>query len=178
MTEIIEQKFNTETIHSEIEYNYASKNESTKKQVIELLHQFPAHFVQGVFERQAENDYMKSDTVLARLNNEIIGCLMFDRTTNEFNWLAVSPVLKIKRTEIAKQLFNQIYTTLEPGTTVHLFVNTEDAYIPGNNSFSGKNFAAARKFYTSMGLELKPENIIKNYYGPGAHVYKVEWNIN
>lgn len=159
------------------DFEIAEKNEKLKSEVFKLLHQYPDHFIPGLFEQAAEQDFEKSDIMVAIRNNQIVGCLMFDRQIKEFNWLAVSKEINDLRAKIAKKLFEKFYPTIEPGTSVHFFVNTEDAYIPGQETFSGKNFESARKLYLSMGLDMKEENIIRNYYGEGAHVYKVEWKI-
>ena len=58
------------------------------------------------------------------------------------------------------------------------YINTEDSYIPGYPSFSGTNFESARNLYRSLGLDMNDRNIIKDYYGEGAHVYRVEWTPN
>lgn len=158
-------------------FEIAEKNEKLKNEIIELLHQYPDHFVPGLFEEVAKQDFDNSDIMVAVRNNRIVGCLMFDRQTNEFNWLAVSKEIEDSKAEIAKKLFENFYPTVEPGTSVHFFVNTEDARIPEQETFSGKNFEPAIKLYRSMGFELNAENIINDYYGKGAHVYKVEWKI-
>ncbi len=155
----------------------AEKNDNLKKRVMELLHQYPDHFVPGLFEEVAEKDFDSSDIMVAKINNQVIGCLMFNRKTNQFNWLAISKTIKREKAEIAKQLFENFYPTIERGTFVHFFVNTEDASIPRQDSFSGKKFEPARRLYKSMGLILDDKNIIKDYYGKGAHVYRVEWKI-
>ena len=155
----------------------AEKNERLKTRVMELLHEWPDQFVHGLFEETAEKDFNESDIAIAIIGDEIVGCLMFNRkTTNEFNWLAVSK--KIERgskAPIAKQLFEKFFSTIESGTTVCFFPNTEDAFISEIESFSGKSFEPARRLYRSMGFELKEENIMLDHYGPGAYVYKVEW---
>ncbi|MBU0649121.1 hypothetical protein KJ969_03435 [Patescibacteria group bacterium] len=161
----------------EIHFEIAKKDEELKNKVMDLLHEYPEHFVHELFEEAAEKDFENSDIMVACQDDEIVGCLMFNRKINEFNWLAVSKKIKEPKTDIARRLFESFYPTIEQGTVVHFFVNTEDAYIPGNKSFSGKNFEAARKLYRSMGLELKKENIVKNKYGRGSHAYKVAWKI-
>lgn len=177
----MENKFekNDYEIKDELRTNFeiAEKNEKLKNEVFKLSHQYPDHFIPGLFEKIAEPDFENSDIMVAVRNNQIVGCLMFDRQTKEFNWLAVSKEIEDSKAEIAKKLFENFYPTIEPGTSVHLFVNTEDAHIPGQETFSGKNFEPARKLYRSMGWDMKEENIIKDYYGEGAHVYKVEWKI-
>lgn len=173
----IEKQNNTPEEAPKPKIEIAEKNDNLKNAVMELLHQYPDHFVSGLFEEAAENDFDVSDIMVAKIDNQIIGCLMFNRKTNEFNWLAISKAIKGPKTEIAKQLFENFYPTIERGTAVRFFVNTEDASIPGQDSFSGKNFKPALKLYKSMGLEFDEKNIIKDYYGEGAHVYKVEWTI-
>ena len=158
-----------------INFEIVQKNDQVKKDVMDLLHQYPDHFVHGLFEQYAEQDFQDSDIVLAHDGNTAIGCLMFNRTTNEYNWLAIKRDIPFSKTEIAKRLFESFYPTIKPGTVVHLFVNTEDAKIPDRPNFSGKNFEPARKLYTSMGLGIKEENRIEDKYGPGAHAYRVEW---
>jgi|SRR3989338_2420440 len=159
----------------EINFKIVEKNESIKKDVMDLLHEYPTHFIPGLFEESAEKDFENSDILVAYDGDMAIGCLMFNRTTKEYNWLAVKRDIKFQRSEIAKRLFESFYPTIEPGTTVVAFLNTEDASIPGQPSFSGQNFEPVRKLYRSMGLEMKEENRVENKYGSGAHVYKVEW---
>ncbi len=159
----------------EINFKIVEKSENTKKDVMDLLHEYPTHFIPGLFEKSAHEDFENSVILVAYDGNTPIGCLMFNRTTNEYNWLAVKKDIKFSKAEIAKRLFESFYPTIESGVEVHFFVNTEDAKIPGQSEFSGKNFEPARKLYRSMGWEMKEENRVENYYGPGAHVYKVEW---
>ena len=159
----------------DINFKIVEKNDEIKGVVMELLHEYPDNFIHGFFEELAEKDFKGSDIMLAYDEDIPIGCLMFNRTTKEFNWLAVKRDIKIRKSEIAKRLFESFYPTIEPGTRVHMFPNTEDASFPGHPSFSGKNFEPARRLYRSMGLEMKEENRVENKYGPGAHAYKVEW---
>lgn len=163
-----------ESIES-IDFFIVEKNNKVKKEVMDLLHEYPQHFVHGLFEQYAENDYQDSDIVVAYNGNEAVGCLMFNRQTNEYNWLAVKKGIPFSKSEIAKRLFESFYPTIEPGTEVHLFVNTEDAQIPDNPNFSGKNFEPARSLYHSMGLEIKEENRVEDKYGEGGHAYRVAW---
>lgn len=156
-------------------FKIIKNNNKAKTIVIELLHEYPNHFIQGLFEPAVEEDFQKSKISIAYLGEQPVGCLIFYPETNEFNWLAVKRGLRLSKTEIARGLFKNFYHIIEQGVKVHLFVNTEDAYIPGYPLFSGKNFEPARRFYKSMGLEIKEDNRIENKYGPGAHVYKVEW---
>lgn len=100
---------------------------------------------------------------------------MLNRVTNEFNWLAVKKDIAFSKIEIAKRLFESFYPTINQDTEVHFFVNTDDAKIPGEQKFSGKNFRAARSLYRSMGLEIKEENRVENKFGTGAHAYRVAW---
>ena len=166
-----EQKESIENVNFEI----VEKSEETKADVMGLLHEYPDHFVHGLFEQYAEQDFQGSDIVVAYDKDAAIGCLMFNRTTNEYNWLAVKKDIKFSKAEIAKRLFESFYPTIESGTKVHFFVNTEDAQIPGQSEFSGKNFESARKLYRSMGLEIKEKNRVEDKYGKGAHAYRVEW---
>jgi len=158
-----------------ISFKIVEKNDITKKEVFYLLHQYPNHFIQGLFEEVAEVDFFNSDVVVAYKEGQPVGCLMFDRKHNEFNWLAVSKEIKGSRSEIAKQLFETFYPSIQPGTEVHLYVNTEDATVEGHQDFSGSKFEAARRLYKSMGLEIKEENRIENKYGLGSHAYLVKW---
>ncbi len=161
-----------------IDFKIVKKNEKIKSDVMDLLHEYPQSFVHGIFEPWAEQNFTSSDIVVAYDGDILMGCLMFNRTTNEYNWLAVKRNIKFSKTEIAKRLFESSYPTIEPGTEVHFFVNTEDAQVPGLPDFSGKNFEPARDLYKSMGLELKKENRVENKYGQGAHAYRVEWTPN
>jgi hypothetical protein len=161
-----------------VDFKIVEKSEKVRGEVMDLLHEYPQNFVHGLFEQYAEQDFAESDIIVAYDGNTPIGCLMFNRTTNEYNWLAVKKDVKFSKTEIAKRLFESFYPTIQSGTEVHFFVNTEDAQIPGQSDFSGKNFEPARKLYRSMGLELKEENRVENKYGQGAHAYRVEWTPN
>lgn len=158
-------------------FEIAEKDEETKENIMNLLRQYPDQFVPGLFETSAEQDFENSDTMIARDDDKVAGCLMFDRQKNEFNWLAIDRKIKISKSKIAKLLFENFYKTIPPGTPVHFFVNTEDASIPDQSSFSGRKFEAARRLYRSMGLEIKKENRVEDKFGPGAHAYKVEWII-
>lgn len=175
--EIKENLFQADTLIENVTFKIAEKTEDLKQRVMALLHEYPNHFVPGLFEAAAEQDFGASDIMTAVQGDTIVGCLMFNRVTNEFNWLAVSKEIKGPKSGIAKQLFENFYPTIEPGTTVRMFPNTEDSFIPGVESFSGANFEAARNLYRSMGFELTEENIIRDHYGEGGHVYKVEWKI-
>ena len=170
-TNKIEQERSIENISLKI----VEKSEKIKTEVMDLLHQYPENFVPGLFEQYAEQNFADSDTAVAYDGNTAVGCLMFNKATNEFNWLAVKKDVKFSKAEIAKRLFESFYPTIEPGTEVHLFVNTEDASLSNQPSFSGKNFEPARNLYQSMGLEMKEENRVENKYGPGAHAYRVGW---
>ena len=158
-----------------IDFKIIEKTPSNKKDVMEFLHAFPKHFVHGLFEEYANKDFDESDTMVAYYKGEIVGCLMFNNATKEFNWLATKKDTDFKRRDVAKLLFENFYKTIDKGEKVHLFVNTDDAYIPNMPDFSGKNFESARRFYESMGLEIKEENRVENKFGLGAHAYKVEW---
>jgi hypothetical protein len=142
---------------------------------MDLLHEYPENFVQGLFEKHAEQDFLESDIVVAYDEDIPIGCLMFNRATSEYNWLAVKNDIKFSKAEIAKRLFESFYSTIEQGEEVHLFVNTEDAQILDKPEFSGANFEPARKLYRSMGLELKEGDRVENKYGAGSHAYRVGW---
>ncbi len=159
----------------EIEFKIEEKSDQLKKQVMNLLHEYPDHFIHGLFESSAEEDFQKSIIACAHRDSLLVGCLMYSPINNEFNWLATKRHMGLNKQQIAKGLFETGYKTIPKGTAVHLFVNTEDASIPGTSSFSGKNFDPARDFYRSIGLEIKEENRIENKYGPGAHAYKVSW---
>lgn len=158
-----------------VEFKIVEKNEKNKNDVLDLLHEYPQNFVHGLFEQYAEQDFVSSDIVVAYNENIPIGCLMFNKIINEYKWLAVKKGIKFSKTEIAKRLFESFYPIIKQGAKVHFFVNTEDAQIPGQADFSGKNFEPARKLYRSMGLEIKAENRVENKYGQGAHAYRVEW---
>ncbi|OGG55245.1 hypothetical protein A3D62_01525 [Candidatus Kaiserbacteria bacterium RIFCSPHIGHO2_02_FULL_49_11] len=160
---------------NDVTFRIVDKGDKIKAEVMELLHQYPDHFVHGLVEEYVEQDFAESDIVIAYDKGVPIGCLMFNRVSNEFNWLAVSRDAKARRSEIAKRLFESFYPTIEVGVEVHFFVNTEDASITGHPSFSGKNFEPARNLYRSMGLEIKNENRVENKYGPGGHAYRVAW---
>jgi hypothetical protein len=140
-----------------------------------LLHEYPDQFVPGLFEESALKDFDESDIMFAYDDDLPIGCLMFNRETGEFNWLAVERITKFKRADVARRLFESFYPTIERGVKVIAFPNTPDATIPGHPSFSGKHFEAARKIYRDMGWEMTEENIVIDKYGPGAHTYRVEW---
>ena len=161
--------------NDDVEYRIAQKNDVVKQQVMDLLHEYPNHFVHGLFEEHAERDFQEADTAVAYRAGEIVGCLMFNRQTNEYRWLAVTRSISGSKRVIAKRLFESFYPTLEPGTEVHLFVNTEDARIADAPQFSGEQFEPARKLYRSMGLELASKNRVENKYGDGAHAYRVAW---
>lgn len=156
-------------------YKIVDNNEQTKNTVLDLLHEYPTHFLQGLFEPVAETDLLNSVIAIAYSNGTSIGCLMYNPTDCEFNWLAISKKVHGSKRVIAQGLFETLYTTIPKNTKVHLFVNTEDATVEGYPKFSGKNFEPARKFYRSMGLEIKQENRVENKFGPGAHAYKVSW---
>jgi len=158
-----------------IEFRTIEKNAENKKVVMELLHEYPEQFVHGSFEKFAEQDFGESDTMIAYDGNVPVGCLMFNKETSEFSWLAVTKNTNVRRREIGKKLFESFYPSIAPGTKVHLFINTEDAFIPGHPEFSGQNFSSARDMYKSMGLEMKEENRVENKYGEGCHVYRVTW---
>jgi hypothetical protein len=158
-----------------IDFKIVEKNEKIKSDVMDLLHEYPQNFVHGLFEKYAEQDFQDSDVAIAYEGNRAIGCLMFNKETNEFNWLAVKKDLAFSKPEIAKCLFESFYPTINPGTEVHFFVNTENAQIPGQPNFHGKNFEPARKLYRSMGLEMKDENRVESKYGSGAYDYRVAW---
>lgn len=161
-----------------VNFKIVEKSDKVKAEVMDLLHEYPDHFVHGLFEQYAENDFQDSDIVIAYDGSEAIGCLMFNRQTNEYNWLAVKKGISFSKSKIAKRLFESFYPTIEPGTEVHLFVNTEDAQISDRPDFSGKNFEPARNLYRSIGLEIKEENRVENKYGEGAHAYRVAWTPN
>lgn len=169
---------NKEKDIKEINFKIVEKNDEIRKNVVDLLREYPDHFILGLFEEEAIKDFDNSDIIVAYDGNLPIGCLMFNRTTNEFKWLAVKRDTKFSRREIAKKLFESFYPTIESGAKVHFFVNTEDASTPDHPSFSGKNFEPARNLYRSMGLEMKEENRVENKYGPGAHAYRIEWTPN
>ena len=161
-----------------VDFKIVEKSEKVRVDVMSLLHEYPQNFVHGLFEQYAEQDFANSDIVVAYDEDISIGCLMFNRTTNEYNWLAVKKDAKFSKAEIAKRLFESFYPTIDSGIEVHFFVNTEDSQIAGQPEFSGKNFEPARKLYRSMSLELKEENRVENKYGQGAHAYRVEWTPN
>ncbi|MBP9760364.1 MAG: hypothetical protein KBD24_03275 [Candidatus Pacebacteria bacterium] len=156
-------------------FNIVEKSDKVKAEVMGLLHEYPDHFVHGLFEQYAENDFQESDVVVAYDKDEAIGCLMFNRQTNEYTWLAVKKGIPFSKLAIAKKLFESFYSTIEQGAEVHFFVNTEDAVIPGKPNFSGKNFEPARRLCRSMGLEISEENRVENKYGAGAHAHRVAW---
>jgi|GEM_PF-3532153 len=158
-----------------IRFQIVEKNEKVKTEVMDLLHEYPDNFVHGLFEKTAEQDFTNSDIVVAYDGSVVIGCLMFNRATSEFTWLAVKKGIKISKGEIAKRLFESFYPTIKPGVEVHFFVNTEDAQIADHPNFSGQNFEPARRLYRSMGLEIKEENRVQDKFGTGAHAYEVKW---
>ncbi len=168
-------KFGAEKSIENVDFRIVEKNEQVKKNLMDLLHEYPNHFIPGLFEKTAEKDFDASDVMLAYDGDTPVGCLMFNRSTKEFNWLAVTRDTKMRRSEIARSLFESFYPTIESGTKVVAFPNTEDASIPGQPTFSGQNFDAARKLYRSMGWDMSEENRVENKYGEGAHVYRVEW---
>lgn len=168
---------NRDKLLEKVTFEIVEKDEETKEDIMNLLHQYPDQFVPGLFETSAEQDFENSDTMVARDDDKIAGCLMFDRQKNEFNWLAIDRTIKIPKSKVAKLLFESFYKKIPHGTSVHFFVNTKDASIPNQPSFSGRKFGAAMRLYRSMGLEIKEENRIENKFGPGAHAYKVEWEI-
>jgi hypothetical protein len=159
----------------QITFKIAEKNDTVKRDVMGLLHEYPRQFIHGLFESAAEKDFLDSDIMVAYDGSTAVGCLMFNRSTNEFNWLAVKNDAAVSKAAIAKRLFVSFYPTIVPGCEVHLFVNTEDALIAGYPDFSGKNFESARNLYRAMGLELKPENRVVDKYGSGSHAYNVSW---
>ena len=158
-----------------VDFKIVENSEKNKKVVMDLLHEYPNHFVPGLFEKSAEKDFEDSDIMIAYDGDTPIGCVMLHKVTREYNWMAVKRDTKIRRSEVARRLFESFYPTIPPGTKLTAFPNTEDAFIPGHPSFSGKNFEAARKIYREMGWEMKEENRVENKYGQGAHVYRVEW---
>lgn len=158
-----------------IRIEIAEKSGELRVAVMELLHQYPDRFVHGVFESHAEKDFAVSEIAVARSGDEVMGCLMFDRPASEYKWLAVRRGRQLPKAAIARRLFEVFYPTLAPGTTVRIFVNTEDSSVVGHPEFSGKNFESARNLYRSMGLEFREDCRINDYYGPGSHVYRVEW---
>lgn len=162
---------------SEITFAIVEKNDKTKREVMELLGQYPEHYVQGVFKPFAEKDFSDSDVMIAYDGDTPVGCLMLNRTTNEFNWLAVKRGIGSKA-EIAKRLFESYYPTIAPGTKVHLFVPTEDATIADQPTFSGAIFEPARKLYRSMEFVMNQDNRVENYYGPGDHAYQIAWTVH
>lgn len=105
----------------DVDFKIVEKNENVKKDVMDLLHEYPENFIHGLFEQLAEQDFAESDIVVAYDENTAIGCLMFNRATNEFNWLVVKRGIKFPKAEIAKCLFESFYLTIEPGTEVHFF---------------------------------------------------------
>ena len=172
------KKIELEKSIENVDFKVVEKSGKVKKDVMDLLHEYPNHFVPGLFEESAEKDFDDSDIMLAYDEDVPIGCLMFNRTTKEFNWLAVKRNTKIQRSEVAKRLFESFYPSIEPGTKVIAFPNTEDASIPDKPTFSGENFEPARRIYRSMGWEMNEENRVENKYGQGGHVYRVEWTPN
>jgi len=155
-------------------FKKVEKNEKTEKEVMDLLHEYPAQFIHGVFEGYAENDFKNSSVFIAYDADIAIGCLMYISETKECNWLAVKKDTVFPRREIARQLFESVYETIPPGEEIYFYVNTEDSSMPGYDKL-GESFETARKIYKSWGWEMKEENRINDYYGPGAHVYKVTW---
>ena len=142
---------------------------------MELLSSYPDNFIHGFFEPLVETDWVDSDILVAFDGKEAIGSIMFNRKNNEYNWLVVKKGTRFSKSEVAKKLFEYFYPSVPVGTPVHFFVNTEDSSFSPTPSFTGKSFEPARRLYRSMGLEMSESNRIENHYGPGAHVYKVEW---
>jgi len=83
---------------SEISYKIADKANKSKEVVLKLLHEYPDHFLQGLFEPVAEKDFDESITSIAYDNDCPIGCLMYNPISHEFSWLAVSKVVSKRRT--------------------------------------------------------------------------------
>jgi len=156
-----------------VTYKIADKTKRSKDIVLKLLHEYPDHFLQGLFEPVAESDFLESIVVIAYDNEKPIGCLMYNPTSHEFSWLAVSKLVSVPKRTIAQGMFAILYEYVPNDTAVHLFVNTEDASIEGCPNFSGRNFEPARNLYKSMGFEFNER--IDNKFGVGAHAYKVVW---
>lgn len=157
---------------SHIDYTFASK-EVVQDEVFTLLHRYPENFLHGLFEVLAEQDYQNSEIMTANQEGKIIGCLFYNLQTREFNWLAVSPDLKTKKSEVAKKLFENVFATLPSGTDFHWYVNTEDSSYEGYPDL-GKSFEPARRLYKNMGLQFTR---VENKFGIGTHAYKVEGKI-
>lgn len=49
----------------EVRFEIAPKSEELKKEVMDLLHEYPENFVPGLFEQVAEQDFAGSDVVVA-----------------------------------------------------------------------------------------------------------------
>ncbi len=158
-----------------VRFEIVENNEKSLQVVMGLLHEYPNHFVQGLFEAVAVEDFWKSDIMIAFDGEQPIGCIMLDAKTKEFNWLAVTRSTIRKRAVIARQLFESFCSFFPPGTEYVFCVNTEDATVPGHPHFSGANFDPARTLYRAMGLVMNQENRREDWYGPGAHVYQVRW---
>lgn len=159
----------------DVDFKIVDKNQNTKDEVFGLLHQYPGNFVQGLFEKHAEDDFLRSDVIVAYDDKNPIGCLMLDRGNNEFLWLAIDKNTKYRKSEVAKKLFYTLTSTTNPEAKFIFNIPTEDAYIAEHPYFSGMNFEQARKMYRAMGLEMNESNRIENFYGQGGHVYHVTW---
>lgn len=158
-----------------INFKIVDKNGVIKKEVFDLLHQYPGNFVPGLFEKHAELDFEQSDVCIAYDKDRPIGCLMLNRSNNEFLWLAVEKDITQKRSDVAKNLFYTFVNNSKPSIEFILNIPTEDSQISEYPSFSGMNFEKARKMYREMGLEMNSGNRIENFYAQGAHVYHVKW---
>jgi len=169
----LEKENKGDTTQQEIAYVFAHK-EVDHDAIFALLHEYPDNFLHGLFEKDAERDYKDSLITVAKQGGAIIGCVMYNPITTEFTWLAVSPQLKIGKSEIAEKLFNSVFKTLPEGSSFYWYVNTEDSVYPGYPKL-GSFFEPARRLYKAMGMKFTRK---ENKLGLGTHMYKVEGVFN
>jgi len=153
-----------------IEYQFVEKTPENISELFELLAQYPDQFIPGIYEDLVQKDLEESDIFMATEDNKPIAVVLFNRSSGELGWLSVDKQSKHSKSEIVKKIFSNVTSGLERGTKVFFYVNTEDSFI-------GKRFKAARKLYKEMGFDLNNSPIIKDHYGKGAHVYKVEFRV-
>jgi hypothetical protein len=141
-----------------------------KEQVIGILREYPGNFFTGIFEEYAERDYDTKEVAVATNGDTVVGCLFFDASSHECDWLAISKKIPGSKKEIAKKLFQTVFDSVPKGTRVFWYINTEDAIFEGKSV--GEDFERGRALYKEMGTLFTR---VENKFGEGNHAYLVEY---
>jgi hypothetical protein len=157
-----------------VKVNFLDESEKLKYQeeIMELLHQYPENFFLGKFEHLVNQDLVSNRVVLGKQGEEVIGCLFFNDSSRECNWLAVSKNYLGNKGELAKKMFQTVFDSVPSGSVVFWYVNTEDSVYEGENI--GKYYSPARKLYSDLGARFTR---VENKFGEGNHSYLVEVEI-